>query len=205
MTAKFTHCLFLLGLITLLQACVSVPASKPTGSLSSFALHQAHLQQLQKIEQFTLKGRIGVQNEGKGFSAGIYWQHTQTQDAITLYSPLGSEIAHIAKTATEATFTDAKGQTFTAPDTETLLQNTLGWKLPLTGLIDWALGRPAPLPKTLITWNDSGQITRLIQADWNIEYPHYTEQQSYILPSKIFLKNERIQLKLLVEQWTTGG
>lgn len=194
--------LFLFGLMSAFAGCVSVPATKIEPSTTAQKLRAQHLQQLAAIQQFSIQGRIGVQTNGKGFSGSLQWQHTNAEDDINLYSPLGSQVASIKKTPDQVTLTDSSGKSFSAADAETLTQETLGWKLPLTGLADWSIGRPTQSPIQNSTWNEQGLLTNLNQDGWKIEYDNYEQQGAYMLPGKIFLKSDQLNLKLLVEKWS---
>lgn len=193
--------LWLMGCVAMLQSCASVPASKPMDKVASQTLNQQHLLNITTIEKFTLQGRIGVQAEGEGFSGGLHWQHDSANDNIELYSPLGGQVASIKKTADKVALVDAKGNRISAADAETLTQTALGWQLPLTGLADWSLGRPTNSAIDAITWDEFGHLSTLKQDGWNIEYQNYSEQNGHFLPSKILLRSEKINLKLLVEKW----
>ena len=132
-----------LCLLATLAACSSLPTQAPTSTAASLSLHQQHLASLSRIQRFELKGRLGVQADGKGYSASLIWQHNAEQDDIRIYSPLGGQLARIQKTADGIRLEDAQGQVSVGRDAESLTQTLLGWRLPLTGLADWALGRPA--------------------------------------------------------------
>lgn len=193
--------LFLLGLMSVVAGCAVAPATKTEPSTTAQKLRAQHLQQLASIQQFSMQGRIGVQTNGKGFSGSLQWQHNSTEDDINLYSPLGSQVASIRKTPDQVTLKDSTGKSFSATDAETLTQETLGWKLPLTGLSDWSIGRPTQSPIQNSTWNEQGLLTNLEQDGWKIEYDNYEQQGTYMLPGKIFLKSDKLNLKLLVEKW----
>lgn len=201
----FARTLLLLSVVSLLPACVSVPDAKHAPSSASQALKQAHLRHIANIQYFSLQGRIGVQTDGKGFSGGLHWQHNATNDDIALYSPLGGQVASIKKSAGQITLEDANGNSMSASDAETLTQTALGWQLPLVGLADWSLGRPSSSPILDSTWDTQGLLTTLHQDGWKIEYQNYAEQNGYLLPSKIFLKSDKVNLKLLVETWNNIG
>lgn len=201
----FTRLALLLSLSLLLQACASSPVSKPNEPSATQNLYQQHLANIATITQFSLKGRIGVQADGKGFSGGVNWQHQLVNDDIALFSPLGGQVAGIKKTVEKVTLEDAKGNSVSAVDAETLTQNVLGWSLPLTGLADWAIGRPATREIQAITWDEQGHLSTLNQDGWQIEYQQYAENNGYFLPSKIVLRNNKVYLKLLVETWSDVG
>lgn len=200
---QFVRTLFLLGISSIaLSACVSAPGIKPTPDSASQALNQAHLRHIAEIQHFSVQGRIGVQTDGKGFSGGLHWQHHAPNDDIALYSPLGGQVASIIKTPQLVTLLDANGNSITANDAETLTQTALGWQLPLSGLADWSLGRPARSVIQGSTWDAQGLLTTLNQDGWKIEYQNYAEQNGYLLPGKIILKSDKVNLKLLVDSWT---
>lgn len=198
---QLTRALLLSGLISALSACVNAPGVKPEPSPASQKLKQQHLQSLAAIQQFSLQGRIGVQTYGKGFSGSLHWQHSSSNDDIALFSPLGGQVASIRKTADQVTLEDTNGKSYSAVDAETLTQMVLGWQLPLKGLADWSIGRPTSSSIQDSTWNEQGLLTNLDQDGWKIEYQNYQEQDGYVLPGKIFLKSEKLNLKLLVEKW----
>ncbi len=135
----------------------------------------------------------------------MVWQHDATNDSIDLYSPLGSQVASIKKTADQVTLLDAKGNSISAENAEALTLTALGWRLPLSGLVDWSLGRPTGSVVQSISWDEQGLLTTLKQDGWDIQYQNYVENNGLFLPSKILLKSEKLNLKLLVEKWLTVG
>ncbi len=178
-----------------------MPATPSVDQRQGQSLYQQHLQDNADIESFSLKARIGVQTEGKGFSGSLHWQHHANQDEIALFSPLGGQFASMQKDVDGITLTDANGHIQTAADAETLTQNLLGWQLPLQGLADWSLGRPHSMPIQAISLDDRGLITSLQQDDWLISYDHYSEQNGHLLPSKMVLRSKKLTLKILIDNW----
>lgn len=187
--------------VLLVGGCALQPPVRPAADV---AVHTAHLKQLANIQTFQLKGRLAVNTNGKGYSGSMSWQHQTNADTIDVFTPLGSKIAHIEKTDAQVTLTNAKGERVSAQDAESLTEKTLGWRLPLKGLSDWALGRPTQAPITQQQWDASGKLTLLEQQGWKIEYLEYQDQLKVPLPQKITLRRENILLKLVVEQWDTN-
>lgn len=186
--------------VLLIGGCALQPPVRQTADV---AVHTAYLKQLASIQTFHLQGRLAVNAEGKGYSGSMSWQHQTNNDTIDVFSPLGSKIAHIEKTDVQVTLTNAKGERVSAQDAESLTEKTLGWRLPLRGLSDWALGRPTQAPITQQQWDASGKLTLLEQQGWKIEYLDYQNQLTLPLPQKITLRRENILLKLVVEEWQT--
>ena len=187
----------------LLTACAvqpTAPSSAPPAPTSA-VVNQQHLATLAKIKSFALKGRMGVVTQKQGFSGNIDWQHQLDTDNIDVYSPVGGKVANIAKTPSGVTLTDQKGRSISAQDAESLTEITLGFRLPLTGLADWALGKPTASKVEASTWDEKGRLLTLKQDGWDIAYENYSASNGVDLPNKIVLKSEKVNLKLLVETW----
>ena len=175
------------------------PLPTPTGTPAE--LHQAHLRQLAHIDRFFLQARIGIRSDGKGSTGTTRWRHDAAGDDISMLSPVGGTLAKIIIDANGVTLTRNDGKVLQATDAETLVQQQLGWRLPLGGLPDWALGRPTRRLVNEVEWDGIGRITRLKQDHWEIEYLEYMESAGYRLPRKINLHSDRLSLRLVIERW----
>lgn len=191
--------LLISGCATLKPAAES-PLPTPVGSPSE--LHQVHIKQLAQIQQFYLQARIGIQSEGKGSSGSTRWRHNPEGNDISMLSPVGGTVAKIITNAEGVTLTTNDGKVLQAADAESLTEEHLGWRLPLTGLPDWALGRPANRLVEELQWDSIGRITKLKQDGWEIEYLEYMETSGYRLPKRISLRSKNLTLKLVIESWS---
>jgi outer membrane lipoprotein LolB len=191
---------FLFILMLVLAGCTTIkpPPSQPPAASSA---QQQHLTTLAHIKTFSLKGRLGVVTNPRGFSGSIEWQHQTDTDSVDVYSPLGGKVANIAKTPTEVTLTSQDGRTLSAADAESLTESAMGFRLPLTGLSDWALGRPTLSKIDALSSDAQGRLLTLKQDGWDISYENYAQTNGVDLPGKIVLKSEKLNLKLLVQQW----
>lgn len=165
---------------------------------------QQHQAEIAKVTDFKIEGRMGVQSEGYGVSGNIHWVHSPENDAIDLYSPLGNKIAAIIKNTSGVSLTSQDGKTIKAEDAETLTAVTLGWRLPFSKLSDWIVGRPAKGVVTAFAWDDKGQLSKFTQDGWEVSYMQYQNTIQPTLPSKINLRNPKMNVRLLIESWDTS-
>lgn len=191
--------------LVLISGCATLKPSQesplPTPVGSPAELHQAHLKQLAHIKQFYLQARIGIQSEGKGSSGSTRWRHNPEGNDISMLSPVGSTVAKIITNTEGVSLTTNDGKVLQAADAESLTEEHLGWRLPLTGLPDWAIGRPANRLVEDIQWDSIGRVTKLKQDGWEIEYLAYMEAAGYRLPKRINLRSKNLTLKLVIESW----
>lgn len=183
---KFT--LALLGAL-LLGGCAS-PALRPPAATESHAVPIT----------FQISGRIGVKQDGQGFSGNLDWRHLENEDEIQLRSPLGQTVARIQRKPGSVTL-DTPDEHYTAKSPAELTEQVLGWRLPLDGMQYWVLGRPAPDSAAEIERDEDLHVSRLRQREWHIEYQNYRMEGNFILPSRITLRNELLELRLIVDSW----
>jgi outer membrane lipoprotein LolB len=154
-----------LTLAMLLAACVSVP-------------HMAELDQ----KPIVYSGRFSISYQHEGATlreqGGFEWKIQNTVDPIkamqlALLSPLGSTMALIAfnpqaEPSKRASLTSPAQIDF-APDLDTLMQELLGWRLPLAELLPWLANTtpnrmPADWSIAVLNRHDSG-FPKLITAN----------------------------------------
>ena len=215
--------LYLKRIIFILMLLVSgctVLQTKPAVPQPSSSINEKHLASLANIKSFSLKGRLGVVTNPRGFSGGLEWQHQSIKDNqtstdnIDIFSPVGGKVANINKIQSGVTLTSQDGHTIKTQDAESLTEATLGWRLPLNGLSDWALGKPTASKIDAATWDENGRLTTLKQDGWDISYENYikingsnnngSENNGIFLPGKVLLKSDKVNLKLLIDQWISA-
>ncbi len=148
---------------------------------------------------FAFNGRVAVKQGELRDSAGIRWVHRADEDEILLLAPLGQTVARIHRNDGEATL-DASGKHYAAQDMESLMQQVLGWQLPLSGLRYWVNARPAP-DGEFQAGGDAGQIGVLRQQGWEISYSHYAAPAWDALPLRLKLVRDGTEVLLLIDEW----
>lgn len=149
---------------------------------------------------FALNGRISVKHQGTRNSAGLRWTHTAQSDEILLFAPLGQTAARVYRDAQHATLDDGEKH-YQAGDAETLMQQVLGWYLPLGGLHHWVLGLAETGSPAQIERDGSGRIAVLRQNGWEIRYLRYAGAKLDSLPERLQLSRDGLQMQLLIDEW----
>ena len=126
------------------------------------------------------------------------------RDELLLLTPLGQGVARILSRPGEARLTAGESQ-HAAPDAETLTEQLLGWRLPLSGLAWWALGSNAPGSASRVELDAGGRIARLTQDGWDIEYLRYVAVEGRELPGSLEARRPGLEIRLSVDQWTLEG
>lgn len=149
---------------------------------------------------FALNGRVAINYQGKRHSAGLHWMHEAVSDELLLLTPLGQTAARVYRDTEHATL-DEGDRHHQARDVETLMQQVLGWHLPLSDLHQWVLALPAQGSPAEIERSENGQVSILRQAGWEVRYLRYDGNAPDSLPTRLQLSRENLQVQLLIDEW----
>ncbi|WP_168792495.1 lipoprotein insertase outer membrane protein LolB [Paraburkholderia aromaticivorans] len=160
--------------VVALAGCASV---KPQGPSTSNAATSVTTQTSRAYQ-----GRFAVQyNDQNGQQRNAYgnftWQETGDTVTLQLRNPLGQTLAVVTSSPGSATLELPNRQPLTADNVSTLMQNALGFTLPVEGLRYWLQPSPAPTSRAK-TEKDPEQPSRLkqiTQDGWTIDYLAYAD------------------------------
>lgn len=151
---------------------------------------------------FTLNGRVAVKHNGTRHSAGLRWEHQPQSDELLLLNPLGQTAARVYRDARSATLEDGDKR-YQADDVESLMQQVLGWHLPLNGLRHWVLALPMAGSEAQIERDPGGRMAVLHQNGWEVRYLRYAGDEANSLPTRLELRRDALQMQLLIDEWET--
>ncbi len=161
---------------------------------------------IKELGSFTLNGKIGFSDGKQGGNAALQWEERGKDYRIRLYGPLGSGSIQIMGDAKQVQLIRDDGTMVHAKDPEALIQQELGWVIPVSGLRYWLRGTPAPgIPPTEIQVDDHGRIWQIKQTGWVIDYQAYQAKPGYFMPYKLLLKNGSIRLKFILQPSNVNG
>ncbi len=153
-----------------------------------------------ELAPFSMNGRIAVKFNGSRESAGLRWTHTVQSDEILLLTPLGQTAARVYSDPKHATL-DHGDRHYRNESAEALMQEVLGWYLPLSSLHHWLLALPESGSAAQIERNEQGQIAVLHQEGWEVRYLSYASEKADSLPKRMQLSHEKLQVQLLIDEW----
>jgi outer membrane lipoprotein LolB len=189
-----------LGLLALLlSACATTPpALSPAAARQAW---QRHLAQVETLRDWTLAARIAIHTEREGWNGQLQWHQTPSAYQIFFNAPFGQGAVQLQGDARGVVMRDSAGETYTAPDAESLLYERLGWRLPLDGLRFWVTGLPEPHKQHQVEYDFAGRLASLQQAEWHIRYPGYQRVDGVDLPEKVYIENHDLSVRLVIDRW----
>ncbi len=186
--------------------CIAITGCSTFSSFSppsadSLQAWQARKSGLMQLKTWQFVGRVIVKTEDDSWSGLIYWDQQPDLYQIDFKTPLGQSMLQMQGDADSAVLKLANEKEFHAADAETLLYNKLGWGLPIKTLVSWVVGIPAPAEKHEFKLDAQGRLLALKQADWDIHFKRYAATDTLELPKKIFLSNDNLNIRLVIDRW----
>lgn len=211
--------IFLLCSLLLLSACVKKIDVLGTND-PNWGKWQAQKQQLTAIDDFSMQGKVGVKTGSKGGSARIIWHYDKTpfNQYVELYGPFGGGRMIINADDNGALLQDAKGNQEQGANTEQLLFNRLGWRIPFAQLTSWVKGLPAAETDRVIL-DEQGLLAQTSNDSWTVTYEQYQQIDNLNLPRKLTILSrkglmqfydkdgeyldDQISIKVILTHWQT--
>lgn len=192
----------LILVLLLLSSCSLWPTDPKGQQPANLQDWQQHQQQVSQLDGWQIRGKLGIQSTDNGGSGTLFWLQRQHYFDIRLAGPLGQGATRLTGRPGEVLLTSSQGQ-FQADSPEELLESQLGWRLPVSNLLWWVRGLPAPQQSSpaQLQFNPHSRLQELQQDNWHIQYQDYVEYDGYWLPTRLMLQGQQLKLTLVIKEW----
>lgn len=176
-------CLFFLGGCSLFQGTPPV------------AYDPIRVRHLQKQENWSFDGRLGLVNERDSVSVSISWRHRPDSDDIELAGPLSQGKVAIRLLADRLIIDDGGNRREYLGSVENAVHEQLGVEIPLKALKFWVLGVVDP-GNPFVAREDG-----FIQEGWVVRFKELQWVGSELFPKRMSAEKDKTKVKLVVDQW----
>ncbi len=187
--------------IALLAGCAGFGARESVQGQGNQAQWREHKAQMTGIDGWQINGKIGIRAPKDSGSGTLFWLQRQDYYDIRLSGPLGRGAARLTGSPGKVSLEVANQGRYEAPTPEVLLEEQLGWNLPVSHLNWWVRGLPAPDSKSRLTLDAASRLANLDQDGWQVEYLSYAEQNGFWLPERIKLHGADLDVTLVIKEW----
>lgn len=185
----------------LLASCATTKVAEQPPAKNENIPWGSRVQTLSGIQDWNLKAMIGIRNRSDAGSASMNWQQLNKTYHITLFGPLGTGSYELNGKPGRVELANSSGQHFYANSPEELLRMRTGWQLPVSDLYYWVRGLPVPNVPAQKKLDGYNHLVLLQQQGWTIQYLRYNSVNHVDVPSKIFLSNPEMDVKIVINQW----
>ncbi|MDH3343270.1 MAG: lipoprotein insertase outer membrane protein LolB [Gammaproteobacteria bacterium] len=190
-------------LAALLVGCATHSVAPALDAEAVDRLWESRQAQLGELAGWQMKGRVAVKSEQDSWSASMSWQQQAEAFDIRFSSMLGQRMAQLKGDALTASLYLPDDRVLSASNVSELLDDELGWSVPMDGLRYWLVGMPAPMAvgKSNKALDELGRLQWLEQSGWRIEYQRYRAAGILEVPKKMVLTRNDLRVRLVIDRW----
>ncbi|UVJ44791.1 lipoprotein insertase outer membrane protein LolB [Pseudomonas sp. LS1212] len=187
--------------IALLAGCAALGPREALEGQGNRQQWREHKEQLSQLDGWQINGKVGIRAPKDSGSGTLFWLQRQEYYDIRLSGPLGRGAARLTGRPGQVVLEVANQGRYEAHSPENLLEEQMGWKLPVSHLVWWVRGLPAPDSKSRLTLDSDSRLANLEQDGWSVEYLSYTQHKGYWLPERLKLHGRDLDVTLVVKDW----
>lgn len=152
-------------------------------------------------ERWQLSGKIGLRGPQLAESAYINWRQCGNVYDVRISGPLGQTVARIDGSGEQLRIWFEGQEPVQTSEPEVLMQQQLGWSVPLRALRYWVRAEAAP-GTTAEFSGPAQQPDTLQQLGWQVNYLAYHQNGTTTLPAKLRMNDAQgLQATLIINEW----
>ena len=152
------------------------------------------------VENFRLSGRLAVSDGRDGGSAGFLWTQRGDRFVVELRQPVSQRTWRLSGDRGGAVLEGEGHGPQRGASAEALLQEVLGWEVPVASLQAWVRGLVGTDTPVQFLENDAhGRPLRLRQNDWQVDYREWLGDSGW--PLRVNASRPPYSVKLVIREW----
>ena len=189
-------------LLCALNACTTVqPKGQERVDRAAF---QKRADQLNAMAAWGLAGKISLDDGDQGGSGKLQWDVKPGHSELDFHGALGRGAWHLQVGPGGALLQLADGSEQRAPNVSELIQDQIGWPIPLGALQWWVRGLAAPGAVENETLGPEGLLVSLRQFGWSVDFDRYAAFDGMQMPVRLDAKRDNYRVKLAISRWRMG-
>ena len=156
------------------------------------------------VDEWRLLGRISLDDGDQGGSGKLQWEVAADRSTIDFHGAMGRGAWHLEISPESAVLREANGNEYSAPGVDNLIQQQMGWPVPVDALKWWVRGLAAPGSIEHRLLDDQGLLLGLGQFGWQIDFNRYKSDTGVAMPTRLDARRENYRVKLAVSRWHIG-
>nr|WP_284060362.1 lipoprotein insertase outer membrane protein LolB [Pseudomonas sp. NW5] len=190
-----------LSAVLLLGGCSAFTPREALDGQGEASAWRSHKASVSDIDAWQISGKVGIRAPQDSGSGTLFWLQRQQYHDIRLSGPLGRGAARLTGREGEVLLEVANQGRYQAASAEDLLEQQLGWRLPVSHLLWWVRGLPAPDSRSRLTLDRDSRLAHLEQDGWDIDYSQYSRHGDYWLPGRLRLSGHDLDITLVIKEW----
>lgn len=165
------------------------------------AAYQARTAALSVSSEWGMAGKISLDDGDQGGSGRLQWDVKPGRSEIDFHGAMGRGAWHLQIGPEGALLKMADGTQQAAAGVSELIQEHIGWPVPLEALQWWVRGLAAPGKVENEQVGPDGLLVSLRQFGWMVDFTRYDSVGIVELPVRLNATRDNYRVKLAVSRW----
>lgn len=190
---------FCLSIVFVLSACSGVAVKEPVAG--DKLIYQQRADEISEIAEWGFSGKISLDDGDQGGSGRLKWDVLADKSELGFHGALGRGAWNLYIEPGRALLKEANGEQQTATAVNDLIQERIGWPLPVDALQWWVRGLAAPGVVNAEQFDPEGLLLHLSQFGWSIDLNRYKSFSGLSLPVRLDARRDNYRVKLAIGKW----
>jgi len=182
-----------------MNACTTVPVTTP--AVDNHAEYEKRAGVIEAVSGWNLVGRISLDDGEEGGSGRLQWVVKPDNSVMDFHGAMGRGAWHLEINPGGAVLKLADGNQYAADGVDALVEQQIGWPIPVEALQWWVRGLAAPGDINAQHLDDAGLLISLEQFGWRIDFNRYTSDSGVALPIRLDARQGDYRVKLAISRW----
>lgn len=191
--------LWLFSALLLLNACTGVPVQESDSGNKEAYTNRA--EKLAAITEWGFVGKISLDDGEQGGSGKLRWDVQADHSELDFHGAMGRGAWQLTIYPDRAVLREANGMEQTAADVNDVVEDRMGWRLPVSALQWWVRGLAAPGVIEDEQFDSEGLLTSLHQFGWSVDFSRYDSRDVLALPIRLNATRDNYRVKLAISRW----
>ena len=138
----------------------------------------------------------------RALSTSFDWQQAGERFRIEFWGAFGQGRALLFGDGAAASLRDARGNVTSSVDIDALMEQTLGWAVPVAALRHWVRGRVDPSLAAAAEQRDGeGNLARFEQSGWTIRLSRWRQTAIGVAPGRVVAERAGRVVTVICKEW----
>lgn len=152
--------------------------------------------------RWSVRGRLGLSDGERGGSLAVDWRADGTHHQVGLRTLAGGRQWRLEFGPGYAVLEGSEVGQLIGTDPEPLVEEALGWSIPVSWMARWVRGLPAPEGARL-RFAPDGSLARLDHPPWVLEFQRWREipADGVLLPVRLQATSGSYRVRAVLSDW----
>ncbi|WP_376690479.1 lipoprotein insertase outer membrane protein LolB [Wenzhouxiangella sp. EGI_FJ10409] len=152
---------------------------------------------------WNISGRLGLHDGERGGSLGFTWRAEGEEHRIHLRTSAGGQQWRLRFSPGRAVLEGSEVGRLTGDDPDPLVEEAIGWPIPVHALSWWIRGLLPPGGGDL-RFADDGTLAGVNGPVWTLDYQHFKSYEGRLLPTRMEGRSGDYRVRFLIADWRFG-